>query len=51
MKVGQRVKVIGEEIYGKVLRVHQDTCEVVIKDEVEGFELVYKPRDLKEVRE
>ena len=46
-EAGDRVKVIGQDIVGIVLRVHYDTNEVVIQDEYSEYEapndqLVYR---------
>jgi hypothetical protein len=49
--VGDRVKVIGQDIVGTVLRVHYDTNEVVIQDDHSEYEqpddeLVYKSEEV-----
>ena len=46
-EAGDRVKVIGQDIVGTVLRVHFDTNEVVIQDDYSEYEapddeLVYR---------
>jgi len=47
---GQRVRVIDQEIFGTVARVHCVTNEVVIIDDdapsTEDEELVFRPREL-----
>ena len=53
-EAGDRVKVIGQDIVGTVLRVHYDTNEVVIQDDYSEYEapddeLVYRPDELKMV--
>ena len=37
-EAGDRVKVIGQDIVGTVLRVHYDTNEVVIQDDYSEYE-------------
>jgi hypothetical protein len=54
-KVNDKVKVIGQDITGVIVRVHEDTAEIVIRDddahmwdddgEADG-ELTYRPREL-----
>jgi len=51
LEVGDRVKVIGQDIVGTVLRVHYDTNEVVIQDDHSEYEqpddeLVYKSEEV-----
>mgnify|MGYP003634219257 FL=1 len=51
IKIGDKVKVVDQTIYGTVLRLHIDTSEVVIRDHDSEFnypdnELVYKKRDV-----
>ena len=53
-EAGDRVKVIGQDIVGTVLRVHYDTNEVVIQDDYSEYEapddeLVYRHDELKGV--
>jgi len=48
-EAGDRVKVIGQDIVGTVLRVHYDTNEVVIQDDYSEYEapddeLVYRQK-------
>ena len=50
-KKDDEVKVINQEIYGRVLRVHTDTNEVVIKDHDSEYnspdnELIYRPKEI-----
>jgi hypothetical protein len=50
-KAGDRVKVIGQDIVGIVLRAHYDTNEVVIQDDYSEYEapddeLVYRHDEL-----
>jgi len=50
-KAGDRVKVLGQDIVGTVLRVHYDTNEVVIQDNCSEYqspddELVYRHNEL-----
>ena len=50
-EAGDRVKVIGQDIVGTVLRVHYDTNEVVIQDDYSEYEapddeLVYRQDEL-----
>jgi len=50
-EAGDRVKVIGQDIVGIVLRVHYDTNEVVIQDDYSEYEahddeLVYRHDEL-----
>jgi|TARA_R110002111_G_scaffold4921_1_gene25760 hypothetical protein len=52
INTGDRVKVIGQDIVGTVLRVHYDTNEVVVQDEHSEYEhpddeLVYKIYEVK----
>ena len=51
-EAGDRVKVIGQDIVGTVLRVHYDTNEVVIQDDYSEYEapddeLVYRAEEVK----
>ena len=51
-KENDYVKVIDQEIYGKVLFVHADTNEIVIEDFNSEYpepdnQLIYRPSDLK----
>ena len=51
-EAGDRVKVIGQDIVGTVLRVHYDTNEVVIQDDHSEYEhpddeLVYRSEEVK----
>jgi hypothetical protein len=51
MNVGDRVKVIEQDIVGSVLRVHNDTDEVVIHDDYSEYqgldaELVFRKDEL-----
>ena len=51
VKVGDKVKVIGQDIDGIVLAIHKDTNEVVIQDldseyETPDDELTYRPSEL-----
>lgn len=51
IKVGDKVKVIDQEIFGVVLRISDFTNEVVIKDEHSEFEspddeLIYRLSEL-----
>ena len=53
MKVNDKVKVVGQDIVGTVLRIHSDTNEVVIRDNYSEYktpdnELVYRCEDLQE---
>jgi len=55
-EAGDRVKVIGQDIVGTVLRVHYDTNEVVIQDDHSEYEhpddeLVYRSRRGEVVRQ
>lgn len=50
-KIGDQVKVIGQEIYGNILQVHLDTNEIVIEDQNSEYqapdnELIYRPNEL-----
>lgn len=50
-EAGDRVKVIGQDIVGTVLRVHYDTNEVVIQDDHSEYEhpddeLVYRSEEV-----
>ena len=50
-EAGDRVKVIGQDIAGTVLRVHYDTNEVVIQDDHSEYEhpddeLVYRSEEV-----
>ena len=50
-EAGDRVKVIGQDIVGTVLRVHYDTNEVVIQDDHSEYEhpddeLVYRNEEV-----
>ena len=50
MKIGDKVKVIGQDITGTVLRTHP-TNEIVIRDDDSEYEspdneLIYKPYEL-----
>ena len=50
-KASDRVKVIGQDIVGTVLRVHYDTNEVVIQDDHSEYkhpddELVYRSEEV-----
>ena len=52
INTGDKVKVIGQDITGTVLRVHYDTNEVVVQDEHSEYEhpddeLVYKIYEVK----
>lgn len=54
IKIGDRVKVIDQEIFGVVLRISNFTNEVIIKDEDSEFEspddeLVYRFSELEVV--
>ena len=51
-KIGDKVKIIDQNIFGTVLRIHADTNEVVIRDHDSEFdypdnELVYKKREVR----
>jgi len=55
MTVGDRVKVIDQDIFGVVLAIHKDTNEVVIRDLDMDFDecdvLVYRPRELRRIED
>jgi len=52
-KVNDKVKVIDQDITGVVIRVHEDTAEVVIRDDdghtwdgYSSWGITYRPREL-----
>ena len=47
MNIGDRIKVIGQEIYGKIVRIHPS--EVVILDEDLNAELCFKLTEVEEI--
>ena len=47
MSIGDRIKVIGQEIYGKIVRMHPS--EVVILDEDLNAELCFKLTEVEEI--
>ena len=52
IKIGDKVKVVDQTIYGTVLRLHIDTSEVVIRDHDSEWnypdnQLVYKKREVR----
>ena len=47
MSIGDRIKVIGQEIYGKIIRIHPS--EVVIFDEDLNAELCFKLTEVEEI--
>ena len=53
-KIGQRVKVKDQDIYGKIIRMHDITKEIVIQDEDSEYEppddeLIYKLSEIEYV--
>ena len=47
MSIGDRIKVIGQEIYGKIVRMHPS--EVVILDEALNAELCFKLTEVEDI--
>ena len=54
MKIGDKVKVLGQDIVGIVVKIHEDTNEIVIEDFYSEYsspdnQLVYRPNELEVV--
>ena len=47
MRIGDRIKILGQDIYGKIVRLHQS--EVVIFDEDLKAELCFKITEIEGV--